>query len=75
MPEAPSPTPDRPRCPCGFDRTHGLVRPEAHYSLGGSLLLIFAGAGARPKRVDYRCPRCNTIIESSTDPEEMRKFH
>jgi hypothetical protein len=43
--------------------------------LGGTLALVFAGAGARPKRIDYRCPRCNTVIETVTDPGVLRAFH
>jgi hypothetical protein len=70
-----SPPSAPPRCPCGFDRHHGLVRPEPKYGLGGTLALVFAGAGARPKRIDYRCQRCNTVIESVTDPAVLRAFH
>jgi hypothetical protein len=41
----------------------------------GTLALVFAGAGARPRRIDYRCPRCNTVIETVTDPAALRAFH
>ena len=74
MPE-PAPSPEPKRCPCGFDRHHGIVRPEPKYGLMGTLALVFAGAGARPNRIDYRCPRCNTVIETVTDPETLRAFH
>ncbi len=65
---------DLPRCQCGFDRTHGLVRPERHYSTLAMMMWIVGGAGTRPKSVDYRCPRCNTLIETVTDRAEMLKF-
>jgi hypothetical protein len=66
---------DLPKCPCGFDKNHGLVRKQAQYSTAGTLLLVFAGAIARPKRIDYVCPRCKTVIESVTDPDVLKKHH
>ncbi len=68
------PVRDLPRCRCGFTREHSIVHPEPHYSLPGTLLVLFAGRGARPKSIDYRCPRCGTLVETVTDREVLQAF-
>ena len=62
-------------CKCGFDKNHGLIRPECEYSFMGSLLLVFAGAGARPRKVTLICPRCKTVLDVITDPKQLLKYH
>ncbi len=55
-----------PRCPCGHDREHTLVSPEAEYTFGGWFLSM-VGISARPIAIRFVCRRCGHVVERSTN--------
>lgn len=55
-----------PRCPCGHDRNHTMVSPNAEYTFGG-WCLIMVGISARPVAINFTCRRCETRLERITD--------
>jgi hypothetical protein len=71
---AAAPGPELKKCKCGFDRNHGLIRPELEYGLGSTLLLLFAGVGARARKATLFCPRCKTVLEVITDKQALSKY-
>lgn len=63
----------RPRCRCGYDRTHHLVDAKGDYTLWG-WFLVGMGSSARPKRIRFLCTRCHEVFDETTNPTELRKF-
>ncbi len=59
--------PTGPTCPCGYGRGHRMVKVDTEYSTKGWFLLLI-GVTATPVRLSYRCRRCNTTFDSTTDP-------
>ncbi len=57
---------ERPRCKCGHDRDHYMVSADPQYGLL-QLLVVLMGISQRPKRIDYRCRRCDQIFDSTED--------
>jgi hypothetical protein len=55
------------RCSCGYRRSHHFVSEEAEYTVIGWVLLI-VGVTPQPRRVVYRCRRCDFIFGETTDP-------
>ncbi|MEM8599908.1 MAG: hypothetical protein AAGF99_08305 [Bacteroidota bacterium] len=66
-------TPVRPTCACGHDRAHAEVRALPRYG-AGAMVLLLAGATALPKRLDYRCARCEVVFDQTTDPAELAAY-
>lgn len=60
----------KPTCPCGHDRTHHMVSPNANYTFTGWCLNVI-GITATPTEIRFVCRRCDTTIERITDPKEM----
>lgn len=59
-------------CPCGYDRFAPLVYQNPVYGVLGWLALIL-GATPKPKRVEYRCSRCQYFFGYTIDPEILKK--
>jgi hypothetical protein len=67
--------------PCGFkNTTHSCdenknypVEFECTYS-GFGWLLFSIGMSAKPTRVDFICSNCKEIIESTSNPEILKKY-
>lgn len=59
-------------CRCGHDRTHPFVTPERSYGVL-AWITLFSGASATPKKVTFRCQRCNQVVEESRDPKILAK--
>lgn len=55
------------RCPCGNDKTSRQVRAECDWSVFGYLALAVLGVNPRPRSVAFRCTRCMTLLERTTD--------
>ncbi len=62
-----------PRCSCGYDKSHSMIKPDCHYS-GWGWLLFSIGMSAKPIRVDFVCEICKDKIDSSTDNEILKKY-
>jgi hypothetical protein len=62
-----------PRCRCGHDRRHPLVRPEYRYGGWGLMVLGLFGSPT-PARIDYVCTDCGELIESLTDHLTLSRF-
>jgi hypothetical protein len=62
----------RPTCRCGHDRNHPLVIGERTYGFW-AWVTLFAGASATPKKVTFRCQRCNQVVEVSRDPKVLQQ--
>ncbi len=75
-PESPAEAKDtkkaRPRCKCGHDRNHPLVSPSAQYTTMG-WFLVLVGISARPTSIKFLCRRCEQVVETTTDPDEIRE--
>lgn len=67
-----SPAGQLDRCPCGFDALNPNVVKKARYGFWGWTALAM-GATVVPKRVDVVCSRCGTILDSTSDPDEMMR--
>ena len=65
-------TSDVPRCRCGFDRSSGLVRRTPKYTIMGWVTLLW-GVSVTPKRIDYQCMRCSTVLESEESPRVLNR--
>jgi hypothetical protein len=61
------------RCRCGHDRTYPNARPVKRPSLLGAMVLLM-GYTARPMRIDWVCPTCETVLDTVTDPETLERF-
>ena len=72
MPTSSSPS-ELPTCRCGHDRTHHFARAKTRNGFWGWILL-FNGASATPKEIEFTCGRCGELIERSTDPEVNRAY-
>ena len=70
-PDTMNTTPDA-RCPCGHDHTHRAARPVKRPSLLGAMVLLM-GYTARPVRIDWLCPTCGVVLDSTTDPETLER--
>jgi hypothetical protein len=62
-----------PRCRCGNDRHSRESSPEREYSLGGAAYLLWGGTSI-PRRVNFRCVRCQRVFDSVTAREACRKY-
>ena len=56
---------ERPRCPCGHDRTHYMVTADPQYNIW-QLFVVSMGISQKPHRIDYRCRRCDKVFDSTT---------
>lgn len=61
-------------CPCGHGRGHHLVSIDAEYSAFAWFLMFF-GISAQPSRLAYRCRKCDTIFDATTDPDVLRRHY
>ena len=62
-------------CPCGHDRDHFWVSPQARYSAMGFILGVFMGvSGMDPKSIRFRCRQCGHIVEERSDASSIRKY-
>jgi hypothetical protein len=60
-------------CKCGYTVDNPRVRPTYSYGMLGIFVFMF-GITAVPKRVDYQCGNCSEVLDSITDPEELKRF-
>lgn len=61
-----------PTCRCGHDRHHFAVHPERTYGFWAWLLLL-SGATGTPKKITFRCQRCNEVVEVTRDPKILKQ--
>ncbi len=61
------------KCSDGGDNKNYPVEFECTYS-GLGWLLFSIGMSAKPTRVDFICANCKEIIESSSDPQTLKKY-
>lgn len=47
-----------------------MVNAEAEYGALG-WLMVAVGISAKPRRVRYRCRRCDAVFDSTTDPKVL----
>jgi hypothetical protein len=58
-------------CRCGFTRGHLMVSAEPDYAFSAWVLLA-VGISASPRRIRYRCRRCEVVIEETMDPAVLK---
>src|SRR5258706_8852309 len=63
----------KPRCRCGYDRDHHFVSPEPKHTFWGWVLMTL-GITSIPVKMGFRCRRCNTLIEETTDPAVIKRY-
>ncbi len=68
-----SPSDILPQCPCGHDRNHHMVSGQGTYTWSGWFWVLF-GVTTKPTRVSFRCRRCNTHFDESTDQYVLERF-
>ena len=61
-------------CRCGFPRDHHRVTVEPEYTFAAWALLLI-GISAAPKRLLYRCRRCQDVIDVTTDPATLKAHY
>jgi hypothetical protein len=61
------------KCNCGFDKTSPNIIHKSEYSSFG-WILYWIGISAQPNRINFLCDKCGEIIESTDNPEVLRKF-
>jgi hypothetical protein len=64
-PENDAQEPELPSCPCGTTRESKYAIAEREYSLGGLFYLLWGGTSV-PKKVTFRCVKCNKVFETVT---------
>ena len=73
---APKPPPSEGRgrtCACGHDKHHPMVSAEPLYS-GIGWAAILTGISWEPKSVSYKCRVCDKVVDTVSDPAEMKKL-
>lgn len=70
-PGVPPPARQRP-CRCEPPPDEPLI-PEMEYGFWG-LLVTFMGVTARPRRVDFLCPRCRQTVAGLRDEAALERF-
>lgn len=66
------------KCACGHDKADKAVRADADYGIFSWLAMAVLGVNVRPRAVTYRCGRCMTVFEKTSDRkvlEEHRTPH
>jgi hypothetical protein len=61
-------------CRCGNRRGHHRVHPDYSYGLMGLFNLLSFGMSAVPKKVEWKCAICKEIVETITDPAELKRY-
>jgi hypothetical protein len=64
---------NKEKCSCGFDRSSPNIKHKSEYSTMG-MILYWIGISAVPVRVNFHCDQCREIIESTDNPEIIKKF-
>lgn len=60
-------------CKCGYDKSNpNIVHKSVYSSLGW--ILNWIGISAQPIRVNYVCEVCGEVIESTDNPEVLKKY-
>lgn len=54
-------------CACGTTRFDRHAIPECEYSFVGNLYAAWGGT-AIPTRVSFRCVKCDSLFDSTTEP-------
>jgi hypothetical protein len=62
VPENPE---ERPHCKCGTDRDSKYCVVDRDYTFLGTLYLLWGGTSV-PRKVTFRCVKCDKAFESST---------
>jgi hypothetical protein len=60
-------------CPCGTTRDDTFAQPEREYTFLGTLYLLWGGTSV-PKKVNFRCIKCQRVFDSSDAPAVRRKY-
>ena len=63
-----------PTCPCGYGIGHLMVSELAVFSAWGTFMAFFMGVTTRPKRIDYQCRVCKTVLYSTTDDAKLAAY-
>lgn len=61
-------------CRCGYKRGDLQIRANLAYSLMSLFGLLSFGHSSVPKRVDWKCITCNEIVETITEPLELKRY-
>jgi len=61
-------------CRCGYTRAHHMVSADPQYTVLGWLKLV-AGITSRPKKIQWRCRRCDQVIASTTDAAALDTYY
>ena len=62
-----------PRCRCGHDKRHPMVRPEKVYSEWGQVAFLFLYTPL-PKAIKLVCGVCGDVVDTITDRESLQRF-
>lgn len=68
----PAPKPVARVCKCGYGRNHPMVSADPKYS-GFAWAAILTGITAPAQSISFKCRVCDEVIETITDPAEMKK--
>ncbi len=60
-------------CRCGHDRAHPQVEARPVHGFWGWLKLL-NGISTLPKRVEYRCRKCGTVLGATRDEHVRYQF-
>lgn len=61
------------RCRCGFSEDNIMVSAKPLYSIA-RWIMLGTGMTPAPKRIVYRCRRCDHVFREVTDPAALRAF-
>jgi hypothetical protein len=61
------------KCSCGFDMSNKHIQHHSEYSNLG-WILYWIGISAKPVRVSFKCSKCDEVIESTDNPEILKKY-
>ena len=51
-----------------------MVSELAVFSAWGTFMAFFMGVTTRPKRIDYQCRVCKTVLYTTTDDDKLAAY-
>jgi hypothetical protein len=64
---------ETPRCRCGHDRDNKFVTADAIHGPLGYLRLMIGGTPT-PKKVTFRCTKCNQVFDESEERSVRERY-
>ena len=61
------------QCKCGYTVDHHFIEAKKRFG-GWGMFLMLMGVNARPTEIRMTCVRCNTVVKTIDDENEIENF-